>query len=63
MFRALCLKQRGSTPVKVRLENLGRAPWTIDHDEPRELKGKALKKATLGHRKAKTNPRGRADRA
>jgi DNA-binding transcriptional LysR family regulator len=42
VFKALCLKQRGPSPIKVRLENLGRAPWAIDHGEPRLLNaGKA----------------------
>jgi DNA-binding transcriptional LysR family regulator len=34
LFRALCLKLRGANPIKIRLENFGRAPWTIDREEP-----------------------------
>jgi DNA-binding transcriptional LysR family regulator len=37
LFKALCLKLRGANPIKIRLENFGRAPWTIDREKPRAV--------------------------
>jgi DNA-binding transcriptional LysR family regulator len=37
LFKALCLEQRGAHPINIRLENFGRAPWTIDREGGRPV--------------------------